>query len=134
MRLTQDDLVEFQNRFWSFSDGVVREVLLRVSHPRSCVISVECKDRDSQTGWATVVFAVEAVRKFRFELGRTSFAVLSSGMQFAWRQDEVFVVLDAYPDDPGDLPDLSKNTAFVSGRSCDWSVSACEPGLTAEEA
>ena len=91
--------------------------------PQVCRIRVTCKDRDAGSGWSDVCFDIQDVLEYRFAEGKTTFEVLSSGIQFAWRDTTVYVVLDAYPDDGRDLPDLVSNTAYVAGRSCKWSVS-----------
>lgn len=122
MQLQIEHVVLFHERFFDFYDGVVRGIELEVGvASRSCTIEVQCKDRDSPSGWARVTFAVRAVTEFRFQLGRTTFEVLSGGMQIAWCDGRVYLVLDAYPDDGPDLPDLSKNIAYVAGGDCEWS-------------
>ena len=128
LKLTASDLEEFRVRFYDFNDGVVCGVELAMqSTPRTCRIRIESQDRDADSGWSYVCFEIRDVQEFRFAFGRTTFEVLSSGIQFAWRDGRVYVVLDAYPDDGPDLPDLAMNTAYVAGLSCDWSVSPYIP-------
>jgi|GEM_PF-5640128 len=122
MRLQPEHVALFHERFADFYDGVVRKVELEVGVPsRACKIEVQCKDRDSRSGWSRVTFSVRGMKEFRFELGRTTFEVLSGGVQIDWQEDRVYVVLDAYPDDGPGLPDLAKNTAYVVGEDCEWS-------------
>ena len=128
MKLTAKDLELFRDRFYDFNDGVVCEVELAVRFaPETCRIRIESKDRDSDSGWSHVCFDVQDVREFRFARGRRIFQVLSSGIQFAWRGELVYVVLDAYPDDSEDLPDLTKNIAYVAGTSCEWNAIPMSP-------
>lgn len=123
MRLQATDIDAIHTRFWNFYDGVVCgiEIALR-GGPPSCEIEIQCKDRDSLSGWSRLRLRVNAVSRFRFELDRTTFEVLSSGIQFVWQQGVVYVVLDAFPDDGNGLPDLRTNTAYVAGESCEFEV------------
>jgi len=121
MRLQPEHVAVFHERFYDFYDGVVRKVDLEVGvASRVCSIEVQCKDRDSSSGWSRVTFVVRGVKEFTFQLGRTTFEVLSGGAQIAWQGDRVYVFLDAYPYDGPGLPELSKNTAYVAGEECDW--------------
>lgn len=116
------DLKLFRERFYDFQDGVVCFVDLKLrATPCTCRIEIQCMDRDSASGWSTVTLNVQVVSEFRFQVGRTTFEVLSGGIQFAWRDKSIYVVLDAYPDDGTDLPDIAKNIAYVVGESCEWS-------------
>lgn len=123
MLLTPQELPAFRSRFCDFHDGVVREVLLGFGGGADrCRVVVDCKDRNSGSGWARVELAIEGVTRCRFELGRTTFEVLSEGIHIEWLDAEVLIVLDASPNGPQKLPDLSRNTAYVSGRRCNWSA------------
>jgi hypothetical protein len=132
--LTRENLGAVLYRFWSFEDGVVRSVTLSGSGTRrTVVVVIECMDREAERirggerpGWAHVELVVRTVSQFRFELGRTTYSVLSGGIQVAWRGEKIYVVLDAYPDEPEDLPDLKTNTAFVVGESCEVRVLPAE--------
>ncbi len=77
-------------------------------------------DRDAGSGWSRVTFHLTGVKEMRFELGRRTFEVLSSGLQIARKGNLVYLVFDAYPDDGPGLPDLSRNIAYVAAESCDW--------------
>lgn len=119
--VTPENCSKMMRRFYSFYDAVVSTVDIHLrGGARICRIVVECQDREVDSGWSTVTFEVHRPSEFRFELGRTTFEVLSSGIQIGWREGSVFLVLDAYPDDPGDLPSLRANTAYVAGDECTW--------------
>lgn len=123
MRLQKHDLQTFHDRFYNFEDGVVRAITLDFwEAEETCQIEIECKDRSSTEGWSTVHFMVKKVSEFRFERRKTEFIVLSGGIQFAWRKEQVYLVLDAYPDDEGDLPNLKENCAYAVGMFCEWNV------------
>ncbi|MCP3102042.1 hypothetical protein LZ198_24550 [Myxococcus sp. K15C18031901] len=122
MRLQPEHVAVFHERFCDMYDGVVRKIELDVGvASRLCRIEVVCQDRDSRSGWSRVTLVVSGAKEFSFKLDKRTFEVLSDGVQFAWKDDRVFVVLDAYPDDGPGLPDLTKNTAYVAGETCDWS-------------
>lgn len=77
----------------------------------SRVSSVGLVARDLPPGWREGV---------RFELGRRTFEVLSGGVQFARRENLIYVVFDAYPDDGPQLPDLGKNIGYIAAETCGW--------------
>lgn len=107
----------FLARSYQFYDAVVRGVVVDFeTRPTSCDLKIDAQDAESPSGWSRVVLSISGVTSFRFEVGRTTFAVLSSGVQLAWRPDGILLILDAYPDDVG-LPDLNSNHAFVVGRT-----------------
>jgi hypothetical protein len=124
VRIIETNIGELRERFYEFYDGVVCSVDVEMrSAPRTCEIIVQARDRSSDSGWSTVRFMVQAVSEFRFELGKRTFEVLSGGIQFGWRNGSVCIVFDAYPDDGPELPDLTRNIAYVIGESCDVEIS-----------
>jgi hypothetical protein len=123
VRIETDNIDDLRQRFYDFYDGVVCAVRIDIrSDPRTCEIDIQAKDRDSASGWSNVRLTVRKMSEFRFQLGRTTFEVLSGGIQFGWRETSLCVVLDAYPDDGPDLPDLKTNIAYVVGASCDVDI------------
>lgn len=122
--LTEANSEGFRLRFYEFFDAVVSQVSVtprsRSNDDWTCRLEIEAQD-SSTGGWALVSLQLEDVLEFTFSKGRSSFAVLSSGIQLFWSPDRLLLVLDAYPDDPG-IPDLSRNIAFVACRRCSWSV------------
>lgn len=123
IEITKDDAAQIMARFYDFADGVVDRIELDLPGKALAVV-VLCQDAMSTTGWSSVRFLVTGVEEFRLELGKTTFEVLSSGIQFLWRQNLVYLVLDAYPDDPETSLDLTANRAFVGGLRCEMEVSA----------
>jgi hypothetical protein len=87
--------------------------------PATCEVVVDVMDAESESGWSRVVLRVQGCSRFRLEIGRTTFEVLSSGIQVGWNEDLVFLFLDAYPDDEG-LPDINTNRAYVAGEDILW--------------
>jgi hypothetical protein len=67
---------------------------------------------------------VQRVSELRFHLGKSTFEVLSGGIQLGWQGESICVVFDAYPDDGPGLPDLRTNIAYVIGDSCDLEITA----------
>ncbi len=124
MKLSQNHLKIFNDRLVNFYDAVIQSVTLQSgSHPQSCQIEILAKDTQSKSGWAKVRFEVSEVKQFRFEITKRTYEVLSSGIQFIWEHDKIFIILDAYPEDGDCLPDLDNNIAFVSGNHCEWEIS-----------
>ena len=123
--LTEENSEAFRLRFYEFFDAVVRQVSV-TSRSRTmnweCHIDIEAQD-STTGGWALVSLQLEEVLEFTFSKGKSSYAVLSSGLQLFWSPERLLLVLDAYPDDPG-IPDLSRNLAFVACRRCSWTVTA----------
>ena len=123
MNLASEHIPVFRDRFAGFADGVVSEfrVILK-PYPQLCRLLILAQDREVRSGWSKVLFEICDVHEFRFERQRSTFEVLSSGVQFVWQRDLIFVVLDARPFDSSDLPDLSRNAAYVAGSTCTWEV------------
>lgn len=124
MNLERKEWNRIADRFSHFFDGVVREIRLTFSSEGriSCEIHIEAKDQEAPSGWSIVEFSLSDVAEFRFERGKRGFEVLSDGIQVAWRDSRVIVVLDAYQDCYEEIPELDTNIAYVIGASCDWVV------------
>lgn len=121
-KLDEASLRAFLGRFYDFYDGVVRQVTLHFeAKPPTCEVVVDVQDAESESGWSRVVLRVDGCSGFRLEAGRTTFAVLSSGIQVGWEESLVFLFLDAYPDDEG-LPDIMTNRGYVVGDALHWSA------------
>ncbi len=129
-QLDATSLGGFLRRFYDFYDGVVRRVSVDFDseYPR-CEVVVDAQDAESASGWSRVVLRVKGCSSFRLEAGRTSFEVLSSGIQVGWSEGSVLLFLDAYPDDEG-LPDLETNRGYVAGAALCW-VATPLPATTA---
>jgi hypothetical protein len=124
VRILRENASEVLERFYLFQDGVVSAVSLQLrAEPRRCEVVVQAQDRDSASGWSTVRFVVQSVSECRFQLGNSTFEVLSGGIQLGWVGDSICVVFDAYPDDGPQLPVLKTNTAYVMGHTCDIEIS-----------
>jgi hypothetical protein len=121
-KLEQASVGQFLARFYGFYDGVVREITMNFeSQAPACEVVVNAQDTESASGWSRVVMQVRGCSEFRLEVGRTTFEVLSSGLQVAWDRGQVFLILDAYPDDEG-LPDTQTNCGYVAGADIFWSA------------
>lgn len=121
-KLEQASIREFLARFYNFYDGVVRRVSVNFeADPPTCEVVVDAQDAESASGWSRVVMQVRGCSQFRLELGRTTFEVLSSGVQVAWEGGLAFLFLDAYPDDEG-LPDTGTNHGYIAGEEILWAA------------
>ena len=127
MLLTPENVGPFLERFCVGYDGVVVSVSISMRPgPYTAVIVIDSKDNAASSGWSRLTFTVTRVEQFRFEVFKTTFEVLSGGIQIVWKDHLVFVVFDAYPDDGPDLPDLRKNMAYVAGEECRVSWGSCD--------
>ncbi|MEQ1508514.1 MAG: hypothetical protein ABMB14_40155 [Myxococcota bacterium] len=114
------------SRFFQFYDAVVRRVDVDFAGGRpQCEIVIDAQDAESTSGWSRVVFRMVGVEQFRLEMGKTTFQVLSSGIQIGWHECQVFLFLDAFPDDD-ELPKVSSNRAYFAGDALFWTVGALE--------
>jgi len=124
VRILRESASEVLERFYQFQDGVVYSVSLELRGvPRRCEVLVQAQDRESASGWSNVRFVVQSVSECRFQLGKSTFEVLSGGIQLGWVRDSICVVFDAYPDDGPQLPELQTNSAYVIGDTCDIEIS-----------
>lgn len=128
VELTPETRSYLLHRFYDFCDAVVCDVTIHLrGQVPMCRVVIQAQDREVEPGWSTVTFDVQVPSHFRFVLGRTTFEVLSSGIQIGWKDGSIYLVLDAYPDEPGELPDLVTNTAYVAGNKCTWDSRPVEP-------
>jgi hypothetical protein len=124
-----------RSRFSAFYDGVVCGVTTSLDRKsghsiRTCMIDLECKDQQAENEWSLVRLTIFEVSEFRFQLSRKRvFEVLSGGIQFVWQDGKLYVVLDAYPDDGPQLPDLSASIAYVVGTRCTVQVTSIPTDL-----
>ena len=122
--LDEATLDVFLGRFHHVYDGVVRRVTTDFeADSTTCEIAIDAQDAQSPSGWSRVELRAQGCSRFRFEVGRTTFEVLSSGIQVGWVEDQVILFLDAYPDDEG-LPDIRTNRGYVAGDRLLWSATA----------
>lgn len=117
MYINASNYEDVLGRYHQFYDGVVVEIRLLMHGQAGCLVTIECMDRNAASGWSRVSLEIKEVSQFKFQYGKTTFEVLSSGLQFMWRGGLVTVFLDAYPDDEG-FPDLGGNNAYIVGRQC----------------
>jgi hypothetical protein len=123
VELTQETLVELRRRFVDFYDGVVARVDLQLrATPRRCEVTVHCQDLEAKDGWSAIRLTMTGVDEFRFELGRSTFEVLSFGIQFVWKETLVYMVLAPAADELPELPDLARNIGYVVGTRCDYEI------------
>ena len=57
----------------------------------------------------------------------STFEFLESGVQLVWKDGQVFLLLDAHPEDGPELPDLSRNIGYAAGRECFLEVEPLRP-------
>lgn len=114
--------------YFNCDDGVVKDVRIECGTSRSdrvCTVVAECmKEGATPSEWVRAHFRVTGVTEFRFQLVKTTFEVLSSGVQVIWKDGLVYLVLDAYPDDGPGLPDLATNIAYVAGSECHLEITS----------
>lgn len=123
MDLRPDVVGDFKARFFDFYDAVVSSVRLDLdANPRRCEVLLQAQDRESKSGWSNVRFSVRGVSECRFQIAKSTFEVLSGGLQLAWQEQALYLVLDAYPDDGPGLPDLRTNIAYVVGSGCEVEI------------
>lgn len=125
--ITPESFSEFAERFYGFGDGIICSVNLQLRGARRiCEVLVEVEDKVSPSGWSHVLFRIDNVARFRFEIERTTFEV-HAGLQFGTIGELICLVFDAYPDDRQQLPDLRTNTAYVVGTNCSVEVTHTRP-------
>jgi hypothetical protein len=118
--LTASDLPAFMERFCDFDDAVFynADVNLRagVAH---CDLLIEAQDRASPSGWSNVTIRVLKVSRVHLDRTGHCIEVLTCGLQVFFTAEGVSVFLDAdvFPED---MPEISKNLAYVTGAGIQW--------------
>ena len=120
LQISPENCEAVLNRFDNFYDGVVCSIGISMrSEPTVCEVVLEAMEGAGDgLRWRRVRLAVQGLHEFKFAMGRTTFEVLSSGIQFIWKNGLVYVMIDAFPDDGPGLPDLTTNIAYVAGSRC----------------
>jgi|SRR5688572_6220996 len=122
----QKTLGNFRDRFYSFYDGVIRNIEIVYAHgKRRVAISVATRVANAQVdgGWVCVRFVVNEARDFCFaDTYRTSAEVLSNGIHVCWFGELLGVDFGHYDQPPNSLAELRSSKCFATGSSLEWAV------------
>jgi hypothetical protein len=118
--LTASDLPAFMDRFCDFDDAVLRDTNVNLrTDAEFCDLRIEAPDRASPSGWSNVTIRVLKVSRVHLDRTGHCIEVLTCGLQLFFTAEGVSVFLDAdvFPED---MPEISKNSAYVTGAGIQW--------------
>lgn len=124
----------FRDRFYSFDDGILRSIDVRVQEGAglSVVVLIATQDttRPVEDRWVCVRLVVSRVQSFCFadansaDDGRTYSGVLSHGMHVCWFGDTIGLEFGECWDPPKDLAEMKVSKLYVAGGAVEWAVEA----------
>lgn len=127
VEIDQKNVAQVLDRFYNCEDALLHSVSFALtSSPSIATATIETQDREAPGGWSTLVLTVSDVTNAQLIVGRIILQIMSNGIQIVWKDELVYLVLDAYPDDGPGLPDLAKNNAFIAGSRCSFSATPIE--------
>ena len=116
-------LTEFLTRFYHCYDGFIRYVEVDFRAKKVKVsLSTQDKETRENEGWTNLIMEVKDVSEIILIEDRASCAVLSSGIQIGFFNDEVYLDFCPYTGEPDGIDDFKKSRFMVAGRKCFWSV------------
>ena len=105
MEIDQKNVAQVLERFYNCEDALLHSVNFSLtSSPSIATATIETQDREALGGWSTLVLTVSDVTNAQLVVGRIILQILSNGIQIVWKDELVYLVLDAYPDDGPGLP------------------------------
>lgn len=125
--LERHTLGEFQDRFNSFNDGLMRSIEINYERSGARSVAVRIATRDaketSNDGWVCVRLVVSRVEDFCFADGaNTTMVVLSHGIHICWFNGLVGLEFGHFADSPESLSKLKSSTFFVTGHVLEWTI------------
>lgn len=124
---THDDFERILNRFYGFSDGLIRWIQLRYQDGGTQNVELEVACRDSEAtedeGWVSVRVRVRNAQEFTVrEKSNTTLQVLSGGLHIQKLDDGVGIDFGGRWDPPQSIDELRKSDAFAIGREIEIEV------------
>ncbi len=124
---TQDDFERLLNRFYGFSDGVIRGIRLRYQDDgtRNGELEVACRDSEATEngGWVSVRLLIRNVQEFTVrERSDTTLQVLSEGLHIRVANDGVGIEFGGTLEFMELTSDLRKSDAFIVGEEIEIEV------------
>jgi hypothetical protein len=125
--LSKSNCSEFLSRFYSFNDGVLREIEVSYMDNGRRNVSALIATRDTKEnqndGWVCVRMVISQVADFCFsENAKSSAQVLSQGIHILWFNDSIGIEFGHFIDCPGSLAELMSSSCFAIGLSLEWAV------------
>jgi hypothetical protein len=112
-----------RERFSDFFDAVLVSVVLEL--PRSAqdrAATLRVLAQTVEGSWHTIVFCVDRLREFKFFEGRTSYLVLSDGLDIHLVAGGTFLDLAPFSEQPASLDELRRSRQYVFGAACSFEV------------
>jgi len=125
IHLSAEDVPAFLARFWNFGDAVVRRVAIELTRDRPsrlAVVEVLARDSTASDQWVTCRLTMRRLAEFRVTEGRTSYQVLSGGLQIAWQDGIVFVDFGSDTELLGDAEAFRGSAFYFGCSSIEWEV------------
>jgi hypothetical protein len=127
-RLEAERINEFRERFFSFSDAVIRSVDLRFRNSSGfsfVKVTISSRDRETRNddGWVNVIIEVQDVSELRMtENQKESYQVLSNGIYVVKMNDLFYIEFGSCIDEPSDVDEVRQSRFYVAGREVHWKV------------
>lgn len=125
IELTTSNLDKFLERFSHCYDGLIRDV--RINFPTKKVsITCSVKDQNNQVdeGWVNLTLEIENMIELTVVERQSTCIVLSDGLQVGFFNDQVYLDLCPYTEEPDSIDDFKKSDFLVVGERCSWSLAA----------
>lgn len=127
--LNQQEAAAFLERFYSFTDAVLRKVEIAYANDGGRTVKVWVATRDAKAmandGWVCVRLVVSRVQDFCFaDTANTTAAVITNGIHLCWFSGSVGLDFGHFVDPPEDLIELKSSRLFVIGTLASWIVEA----------
>lgn len=121
-QLTKQNSQEFLDQFHCFDDGIIRSIHVVLGPTRlQRSATLICSARDQIAGeWRNVRLEVAGLDEFSLTEGRSSYIVLSQGIQLGWFGDRVYLDLGPYTCEPDCEEDFRRSGMLFVGRELSW--------------
>ena len=124
IELTRSNINEFLERFNHGYDGIIRDVAIHFSAKKVRVI---CSVKDQKTqmnkSWVNLAFEIENMIECIVIESQSTCIVLSDGLQVGFFNDNIYLDLCPYTEEPDGIEDFKKSRFLIVGERCSWSLS-----------
>lgn len=130
--LTKDAVQGLLERFHGFDDGLIRSIRIDLAAPKpQRSATIVCSAREHTTGdWCNVRWIVRGLLGFQLSEGKTSYIVLSQGIQIGWFDERIYLDLGPYTCEPDCEDDYRQSGMYFVGRQVHWLREPYNEGVT----
>jgi hypothetical protein len=123
---SREELIVWNERFWSFNDGVLRSMAVTFASSTTCFEAViETSDQASPSGWSLVTIRMTDVSSLAFTDGtKGCYQVLSDGLHTMFEDERIAIEFGGR--EPRSLAEALQSPCHVVAKVLEWDAHEIE--------